>query len=237
MAPDLEEQARRLALLTEGVRRELYLYVAASDEPVSREAVARAVGVGRSLAAHHLDRLAEDGLLAVEYRRLTGRTGPGAGRPAKLYRRADTQVTVNLPARSYELASRLLADAVEQGSRGGDPAAALRERARAYGRQLGQDVSDRRGGPADSAVPEAALDALAGEGYEPKAIGEGLVLRNCPFHALVGEHRTLVCRMNLALLEGFVEGLGPGASTWQPVLDPGEQHCCVRLRTTEPPGQ
>jgi len=97
------EGIESLAALADPIRRRLYLHVAGEAEPVSRDQAATAVGIGRPLAAHHLDRLVEAGLLTAEYRRTSGRTGPGAGRPAKLYRRAvDREFRASLPQRRYE---------------------------------------------------------------------------------------------------------------------------------------
>ena len=61
-APDLE----KLAPLADKVRRRLYEHVVAQGAPVDRDAAAGALGIGRPLAAFHLDRLAEAGLLDVE---------------------------------------------------------------------------------------------------------------------------------------------------------------------------
>ena len=100
----------RLAALTEPVRRRLYEFVVAQAEPVDRDGAAAGAGVGRPLAAFHLDRLAEAGLLDVTYRRRSGRTGPGAGRPAKFYARArHGELSVSVPPRHYELAATILA--------------------------------------------------------------------------------------------------------------------------------
>src|SRR5215218_11217440 len=99
----------RLAALAEPVRRRLYEFVAAQADPVDRDAAAAGAGVGRPLAAFHLDRLAEAGLLDVTYRRRSGRTGPGAGRPAKFYARArHGELSVSVPPRQYDLAAEIL---------------------------------------------------------------------------------------------------------------------------------
>ena len=100
MVESFDAQVAGIAALDEPVRRDLYLHVAAQAEPVSRDAAATAVGISRSLAAYHLDKLAAAGLLDVEYRRPPGRSGPGAGRPAKLYRRTGRQLDVSLAAAS-----------------------------------------------------------------------------------------------------------------------------------------
>jgi predicted ArsR family transcriptional regulator len=223
----LEGQLAGLSALDDPVRRSLYLHVASSAQEVSREAAARAVGVTRGLAGFHLDRLVGEGLLQASFRRLTGRSGPGAGRPAKLYRRADRQIDVTLPQRRYELAASLLADAVD--ARAAEAArealtVAARERGVALGREAGALA-----GPGASAerVLGALVATLAAQGYEPE-IGEGeLRMRNCPFHALVSAHTQLVCGMNLALLEGVVEGMHVDGAI--PELAPRPGLCCVRL--------
>lgn len=223
----LEGQLAGLSALDDPVRRALYLHVASSPQEVSRESAAKAAGVSRGLAGFHLDRLVAEGLLQASFRRLTGRTGPGAGRPAKLYRRADRQIDVTLPQRRYELAARLLADAVDD--RASEPARqALAVAARERGARLGQEVRAEAGARAGRAkLLDALVAALAAQGYEPEIVEGELRLRNCPFHALVSEHTQLVCGMNLALLEGVVEGLGVDWTV--PELAPRPGLCCVRL--------
>src|SRR5258707_10767985 len=102
-----------IALLQDPARRSLYEFVVAAGREVSRNEAAQAVGLQRTLAAFHLDRLASTGLLEVAYRRLGARSGPGAGRPAKLYRRAATERTVSVPPRDYARAAQVLAEAIE----------------------------------------------------------------------------------------------------------------------------
>jgi predicted ArsR family transcriptional regulator len=196
-----------LGLLSDPVRRRLYRYVAAAPEEVSRDAAAEAAGVSRSLAAFHLDKLVEAGLLAVSFRRLSGRTGPGAGRPAKLYRRAEGELAVSVPPRSYDAAGRLLAEVLEN--------AGLDRELQAAARAAGAAHPDAR---ADDVVA-----ALRARGYQPFWDGETLRLRNCPFHALATEFPALICGMNLALVEGLV------SEAWSPVMDPCPGGCCVSL--------
>lgn len=224
----LEQQISGLAALDEPVRRSLYFSVAERQREVSRDEAARAVGISRTLAGFHLDRLAEQGLLAVSFRRLSGRAGPGAGRPAKLYRRSDRQLEVSLPQRRYELAATILATAVA-GSKAPATRSALQKAARSIGERIGSESKTRAGArPGKQRLLAGTVAALAANGYEPvRAPGE-IRLHNCPFHALVSGHRELVCGMNLALLEGVVEGLDlPGL---KPVLDPKPGWCCVTLR-------
>src|SRR5580704_4402161 len=102
-----------LGSLDDPVRHRLYQFVAARGTPVGRDEAAAAAGIGRPLAAYHLDKLVELGLLTASYQRPPGRGGPGAGRPAKRYARSAAEFTVAVPPREYELAARLLAAAVE----------------------------------------------------------------------------------------------------------------------------
>lgn len=223
-----EAQVARLAALGEPARRDLYFYVVRRQRDVSREEAARAVGVSRSLAGFHLDRLVEEGMLETSFRRLSGRAGPGAGRPAKLYRRSSRQVEVSLPQRKYELAARILATAIDA-SDAPKTRKALVKTARSIGEQIGTEARARAGSrPGRKRLLAGMVDALTAQGYEPEAAGGELRLRNCPFHALVSEHKDLVCGMNLALIEGVVEGLE--VSTVRPVRDPAPGRCCVRLR-------
>jgi predicted ArsR family transcriptional regulator len=224
----LDQEIASLASLGEPARRALYLYVAGRPREVSRDEAARVAGISRSLAGFHLDRLVEEGLLEASFRRLSGRSGPGAGRPAKLYRRSNRQVEVTLPERRYELAARILASAIDA-SDAPKTRKALVKTARGIGEQIGADARSRVGSrPGRKRLLARMVDALSAQGYEPEAAGGELRLRNCPFHALVAEHTDLVCGMNLALIEGVVEGLEFPAA--KPVLAPTPGMCCVCVR-------
>jgi predicted ArsR family transcriptional regulator len=223
---DFADRVAGVAALAEPVRRELYLYVAAQPEPVSRDQAAAGVTVARHTAKFHLDKLVEQGLLDIEFRRLSGRRGPGAGRPAKLYRRAAGEVAVSLPDRRYDLAGALMALAIEDSARDQVPVLdALHDAAAAFGANLADQT---RAGADATASPdpprEVARRVLAACGYEPHLHEDTITLRNCPFHALAQEHTELVCGMNLALVEAVTDRLG-GQLT--PRLDPGEGRCCV----------
>jgi predicted ArsR family transcriptional regulator len=212
------------------VRRRLYFYVAGRGEEVGRDEAARAAGISRALAAFHLDKLVEDGLLEVSFRRLTGRTGPGAGRPAKLYRRSSRQVEITLPQRQYELAARVFAQALETA----EPKQALdvvaRDVGRAMGRQAIAKTRATRGSRASrAATPKSAMPLLRECGYEPYVADDGSVrMRNCPFHALAGGHRQLVCRMNHELVGGLMEGTQ--LDGLDATLEPKPGECCVAIR-------
>jgi predicted ArsR family transcriptional regulator len=215
------QDIERVALLDEPPRRRLYDFVTGRDGAVGRDEAAAATGMSRGLAAFHLDRLAEAGLLEVEFRRLTGRSGPGAGRPAKLYRRAERRVSVNLPASRYDLAGDLLASALEQQRPDESAAHAVKRVAGRAGRALGRSREEPDG--------DATLAELLGElGYEPEETTGGSVrLRNCPFHALAQGHTDLVCSMNEAFLKGVLDGLS--AEELRARLDPAPGSCCVTI--------
>jgi predicted ArsR family transcriptional regulator len=209
--------------LAEPARRALYLYAAGQPEPVSREDAAAACALPVHSAKFHLDRLVEEGLLDVEYRRRSGRSGPGAGRPAKLYRRADREVAVSLPDRRYELAGDVLAAGIEEAARSGTPVhRAVTEAADARGRTLAQAHA-----AAGGSQLERTAAALAGAGYEPRADGSTLCLANCPFDRLAKDHVDLVCGMNLGLVGGVLAGLG--CDDLDAVLDPEPGLCCVKV--------
>lgn len=227
---DFDAQVTGIAALGDPLRRGLYRYVIAQAGPVSRDQVAEGMGVARHIAKFHLDKLVDDGLLAVDYARPPGRRGPGAGRPAKFYRRSSRELAVSLPPRHYELAGRLLAKAVTAAEQEGvEVGIALGRVARDTGRSLGQQARQRAGArPKRSALLAAAMGVLGESGYEPRLDDTSVTLVNCPFHGLAQEYTDLVCGMNLDLVTGLVEGLGDG--TFQARLEPTPGLCCVRLR-------
>jgi predicted ArsR family transcriptional regulator len=231
MTGSLEDQVKGVAALNDPVRRALYLFVANGTQAVSREQAAAAVGVQKALAAFHLDKLAEEGLLEFEFKRLTGRTGPGAGRPAKLYRRSPRQIDLSLPPRQYDLAGMLLAGAIEAAETSGRTVRQELERsAYAFGRTIGERAKVRAGARASRKKQrEALLEVLREHGFEPRAIGRDVVLANCPFHVLAQQFTRLVCGMNLHLLEGVRSVIDLADRDLQPRLDPEPGQCCVKF--------
>jgi len=224
MANSLETQLQSLAALDEPVRRKLYLYVAQRGEEVGRDEAAEVTGVSRALAAFHLDKLVEAGLLEPTFRRLSGRDGPGAGRPSKLYRRSAAQFDVSLPRRRYELAAHVLTRAMAKA-----PAqiaqANLREAAFEWGKQLAAEHGATKG----RGKPLGRAARVLGEcGFEPQASKDEVVLRNCPFDTLRNESRELVCGFNHALIEGLLTGLG--VEGVRASLEPQPGRCCVKIR-------
>lgn len=230
MTGDFEQQLASVATLKDPVRRALYLYVVRSNDAVSREQAAAGVGVQRTLAAFHLDKLAQEGLLEFEFRRLTGLTGPGAGRPAKLYRRGKRHIEVSLPPRGYDVAGRLLAEAIDASQRSGDSAHTELERAAFdFGRGLGIEAVARVAGRGKARHRGALVETLSDNGFEPRAVGREVVLSNCPFHELAQRHTELVCGMNLCLLRGLRSALNVDDDELVPRLEPQPGQCCVKF--------
>lgn len=231
MTTGLDRAPEAVALLADELRRRLYRFVRAAGGPVTREEAAADAGISRKLAAFHLDRMVEAGLLTATYARPAGRGGPGAGRSAKHYVPSDLQLEISLPERHYDLAGSLLVDAIMQANDGETAEEASLRVARERGRNLGRLVRDTRGlpprgGDRDLAVAESVL---AEEGYEPyRASPEVVALRNCPFHSLATQSPELICSMNRSFLDGLVRGLGNRSA--QAVLECTPGDCCVTLR-------
>lgn len=218
-----------VASLGDENRRRLFDFVTAADQAVGRDDAAGALGLARSTASFHLDRLVHDGLLAVEFRKLGGKEGPGSGRPAKLYRAAVQEVSASVPERNYDLAAELLVTAIEQSAAdGGSARTALLQAARSRGLAAGEAA-----GTADFA------ELLTAEGYRPADDGAGgLVLLNCPFHRVAQGHAEVVCAMNGAFLGGAAAGCGVDPARVE-ALDIEElrvqgsaapAQCCARIR-------
>lgn len=228
--PFADRDVAGIGALSDPLRRRLYLFVCAQQEPVSRELAADALGLAPHQAKFHLDRLERDGLLESSYARVSGRTGPGAGRPSKLYRRADREVAVSLPDREYQLAGTLMADAIAESAEAGTPVIeALHRQAHTYGRRLGDmAVGDNPPRTATAAL-ELAVDTLTDNGYEPRPDDGRVIMANCPFHALAQAQTQLVCQMNHALIGGLTDALGPHRPVAE--LEPAPDRCCVVLET------
>lgn len=218
--------------LHEPTRRRVYEAVRLADQPLTRDDVAAALKIGRPLAAFHLDALARAGLLDTDYARPPGRSGPGAGRPAKRYRATGDDITLNLPERRYDLAAQVLAAGVRNYEQSGDVQRSVFAAAHRQGTQLAR-LHDTPGG-AEAAAQERACVVLEKLGYEPVIAGAGLELRNCPFHSVVDVAPELVCQMNVHLIEGLLDGLDLG--DLQADLAPDPPHCCVRIRTVRGSG-
>jgi len=216
----MADHVAAVAALDEPNRRKLYDFVVRQTAPISKDEASAAIGLPRTTAGFHLDKLVEMGLLDVIHERRSGRTGPGAGRPAKLYRRSGEQIEVSLPDRRYEAASHLLTDALLEAQTTGEPPREILNR-RAY--EWGEDLAAQ----ADGDVARALEDL----GFEPHQENGSILLGNCPFHSLAQRHTQLVCGMNLCLIGGLLDGIKANGHTAR--LDPSPGHCCVRLDPTD----
>ena len=230
---DLERRISGIAALEQPLRRDLYRVLSERGGWVSRDDASEALDVPRSVAAFHLDKLVDAGVVEVTFERTSGRTGPGAGRPSKLYRCAQHEVSASVPERRYDLAGSLLASAVADAERTGTKVSvSLRKTAHEAGRAIGDAAVTAAGGPMKrNERRRAVMDVLAHQGYEPTAGPRGeIALANCPFHRLAEEHRDLVCGMNLDFLEGLLGAIGP-TDKLNARLAPEPGYCCVRIKT------
>ncbi|MEO7349468.1 MAG: helix-turn-helix domain-containing protein [Terrimesophilobacter sp.] len=211
------QQIAAVAAISDPQRRALFDFVSRNNGPASRDAAVKALGIPRSTAAFHLDRLVEEGVLEIEFKRLSGKTGPGAGRPAKLYRRAIGDISVSFPPRRYDLAGNLMAAAIDESDRTGEP---VREVLATISAQTGREIGAAAGSL------DAALETC---GYEPRDDGKGgMLLTNCPFDKLAAKHSEIVCGANVALLQGVADGASETERTVEFVV-PADGCCCVRV--------
>jgi predicted ArsR family transcriptional regulator len=215
------------ALLAEPLRRRLFLFVAAASKGVDRDQAAESLGVTRAVAAFHLDKLADAGVLEVQYRRPPGRSGPGAGRPTKRYRAARKEFLFAVPERHYETVAAVLARAVADAAQSDSVAEAVRAAAREYGHAIGESSKTSNGTPQHDNVERIGA-VLRSHGYDPCRREGQLYLKNCPFHGLVQDHRDLICRLNLRMLKGVLKGAG--ATNLVARHDPAAEGCCVTIK-------
>jgi predicted ArsR family transcriptional regulator len=222
--PTLAHQLAELSTLLEPTRGRLYEYVAREMDPVTRDQAAQAMGITRSKAAFHLDVLVDAGLLRVQFRRLSGRTGRGAGRPSKLYARSRHRFSITVPQQNPELLARLLAPAVQGASQ-----TLTQDAAHRYGESLGAKAKRRLGRAAGDERLARCIDEIAESlGFEPTRSGAETWARNCPFDPLSRDVPQVVCHTALAILGGVIEGVG--ASRVRPTRRERPPWCCVVLQ-------
>ena len=210
-----------LSHLDDPLRRQLYEYVTESDGPVSREQAAAAASIGRTLAAYHLDKLADAGLLTSATNGPPGVADPGLGARPSSTPAATQEMSVSLPPRDYELLAKLLVASVEQ-----DASGAVRTAVNAAAAEAGRRAGGETGGN--------VVGALRNCGYLPRAGDDGrITLRNCPFHLVAQDHRDVVCGLNLRLVEGVIAGCGDPHAHAE--LDPHPDRCCVVVHNVSPP--
>jgi predicted ArsR family transcriptional regulator len=220
----LQRDAETIASLREPTRRDLYEFAVRQPTPISRDQAAEALGLTRAVAGFHLDRLVEAGLLMAHYRRLSGRRGPGAGRPAKLYRRSRRQVEISLPQRDHGLLASLLAAAMAGPARDRSAAKAAHDFGRSLGSRARRRLRSRiAGGPRLVACVQDVLETI---GFEPYRAQSGeLRARNCPFDPLSKRFTTIVCGTGQALVGGVIEGVG--ADHLGVTREEHPDRCCV----------
>lgn len=224
----LTSEIASVAVLGDPIRRRLYEFVVDQGDPVSRDMAASGVEIARHVAKFHLDKLEEEGLLETEYRRPSGKKGPGAGRPTKYYRRSSREISVSLPQRQYDLAARVLAEAITSSQTSGIPIAlALEKSATNFGQVMAQEVASKLDrGSSKSEVANVISEVLDDHGYEPRQEEGRLVLANCPFHSLAKEYTALICGINHNLLNALINELPP---SFNADLEPATGRCCVTL--------
>ena len=126
----------RLDAIGDGGLRETLLFARGQELPVTADEVAAAHTIHRNVARGRLERLAEAGLLIPAFERRTGRTGPGAGRPAKTYRVAPELAGIEFPERRYERLIGLVVELLPLRTR----SLRLREVGIAFGRELAEQA-------------------------------------------------------------------------------------------------
>ncbi|MEV7632202.1 helix-turn-helix domain-containing protein [Microbacterium sp. NPDC089318] len=229
---NISARASSIGALADETRHALYEHVVSQPDAVTREAAATALGVPVHIARFHLDKLVEAGLLDTEFRRLSGRSGPGAGRPSKLYRRAGGTVSISLPERRYDLVGHVLAAAIERAGDGTPLRDALAQVARDEGRAIAASATAAVPSPGDHDETARLTPVLTTHGYEPRRevdeTGEAVILANCPFDSLARDHTELICSANLSLLGGVLDGLHCTHLTAH--QEPHTGRCCVAIR-------
>lgn len=233
--PTDDPAVRAVAALEDGLRRRMYDFIRDARQPVTREQAATAVGISRKLAAFHLDKLVDVGLLRTHYE--SGATRR-VGRAPKVYEPTDLPVRISIPARQPDTLADILLDAVLDTDEGETPQQAALRVAHARGEDVGtrsreQSRTGRLGAERALTFTETALRQW---GFEPARTTPTCVrLRNCPFHPFAAKAPDLVCGINHAFLDGFLTGLH--ASTVEAVLEPTAGECCVQLRGQENTGR
>jgi predicted ArsR family transcriptional regulator len=217
-----------VAALGEDQRYRLYRFARRERRPVTREDAADAVGISRKLAAFHLDKLVEAGLLRALF---LPREGSRVGRRPKAYKPVDDSFEVSIPARRHGLLADILVQAVLTETMHDSARVAAHEAAHVRGSRAGADVRrrDRPGRLGAERALSVASTVLTSHGFEPARTEAACVrLRNCPFHPLASEAPELVCGLNHAFISGLIDGLQAGSV--EVLLAPAAGECCVELR-------
>ncbi len=233
MRRGLRAGAASIGVLEDELRRQMYVFIRGRGRPVSRDEAAGHVGISRKLAAFHLDKLVERGLLTAHYARPPGRGGRGAGRSSKFYEISDLEVDVSIPERRYDIVGEIMVAALSEDSV--EPPRQVAKRiAFDRGREIGEEVKAelRLRPPGSDRALSVAEGTLSEYGYEPyRTDKETVSLRNCPFHNLSRRAPDLVCGLNREFIDGLLRGLGNDSI--EASLEPTPGECCVKLRATK----
>jgi predicted ArsR family transcriptional regulator len=174
----------RIASLADADLLEMLAYVRAEAAPPTAADAAAAIGVSKSVARGRLERLVAGGFLAASYGRRSGRSGPGAGRPAKTYAVAPEPDALELPARRYPHLVHLLVQALP--GRGRRPQ--LVSVGRQFGRELARAATLKPAARAATAA-DRVCSALGRLGFQTSAEVTGrritFVTPTCPLRPLV----------------------------------------------------
>lgn len=220
---------RAVALLDDELRRAMYTFIRRTRRPVTRDEAAASVGVSRKLAAFHLDKLVDAGLLRAGY----GTAGQRrtVGRAPKLYEVSDHEIQVSIPKRRHDVLAGILLDAVLTEGNGETARNATLRVAHDRGEQIGtaersRSRPGRLGVERGLTVASAVLERY---GYEPVRVQPSCIrLGNCPFHPLAAREPAAVCGMNRAFIGGLLTGLQ--VRNVEAALEPRAGECCVELR-------
>jgi predicted ArsR family transcriptional regulator len=212
--------------LGDATRRGIYIAAREAAEPVTASQIAELFAIHANVARHHLDRLVDDGYLEVSHRRRPGKRGPGAGRPAKHYEVTRKEVSLQFPARRYDLLAELLARMVERLAPESASAVAV-EVGREYGRQLATQIGFADDAGFETAV-QAVVRAMAGVGFDTEARTDEhrFLTRFCPFGEAASNHRDIVCRLDQGIVMGLLENV---QCTGEPIVTPrlGPEDVCI----------
>lgn len=224
-----ERIADLTSALGDPTRRAIYVAVRESPEPMTTSRVAELFEIHPNVARHHLDKLAADDWLVVSQRRPAGKTGPGAGRPAKTYEASKREVSIHFSPRRYELLVDLLMRVLVRVAPE-DVSRIAEEVGHEYGRELANEI----GAPDDTGYTEAVQAvavAMTGLGFsmDPDVEGQRLLTSHCPFGEAATDHPDVVCSLDRGIVTGLVGALG---ATCDPVLIPHQRpddDCITRV--------
>jgi predicted ArsR family transcriptional regulator len=168
--------------------RETLLWARAQARPIDADQLAAAHEIHRNVARSRLERLVTARLLTASFERRTGRTGPGAGRPAKVYAVSPELGAIEFPARRYESLLGLLVAGLPIEGR----ADKLREIGIEFGRELARTARLR---PAKTLAAGfdrmcAAVRSLGYQAAVTEVTENGAVIATptCPLRPLVRAH-------------------------------------------------